>query len=327
MEEKNNIDFLIMPDKLEWETLTPSYGKVAICSLERGFATTLGNSLRRVMLFCIPGAAITSINIEGVKHEFSTIPGVVEDVPQLIANLKQAIIKIYTDKEGKKELVIDVKGGGEVRAGDIKTDNDVEILNPHLHIATLGKGKQLKITMEAQRGKSYVNAKKISVEDMPIGTIAIDALFSPIRKVDFKVENIRVGDRIDYEKLLLELWTNGAIAPEQALEYATEILIKHYEFVLDASRKEGVEEEVEETVLEEKKENKKELLSKNVSEFDLSVRSMNCLKAADIKTIGQLVKKTEEEMMQYKNFGKKSLDEMKDLLTKIGLSFKKTEDR
>ena len=326
MEEKNNIEFLIMPDKLEWENLTPSYGKVVIYSLERGFATTLGNSLRRVLLFCVPGTAITSVNIEGVKHEFSSIPGVVEDVPQIIANLKQTIIKMYNDKDDKKELLIDVQEEGEVRAGDIKTDKDIEILNPHLHIATLSKGKRLKIRMEVQRGKSYVHAKKIPIADLPVGTIAVDALFSPMRKVDFKVENTRVGERIDYEKLILEMWTNGTITPEQSLEYATEVLIKHYEFILDSSKKKGVKEEMEEEILEEKKEDKKELLSKNVSEFDLSVRSMNCLKAANIKTIGDLVKKTEEDMLQYKNFGKKSLEELRDLLAKLGLSFKTSKE-
>ena len=322
MEEKTKIEFLIMPDKLVWESLSSSYGKVVMYSLERGFATTLGNSLRRVLLFCVPGAAITSINIEGVKHEFSTIPGVVEDVPQLIANLKKVVIRMYGETDSKKEILLDVNGEGEVRAGDIKTDKDVEILNPHLHIASLGKGKHLKVKMEVQRGKSYVQAKKMPVADMPIGTIATDALFSPVNKVDFKVENTRVGDRIDYEKLLLEIWTNGTITPEQALEYATEVLIKHYEFVLESLRTKGVKEEIEEEILEEKKEDKKELLRKNVSEFDLSVRSMNCLKAANMKTIGDLVKKTEEEMLQYKNFGKRSLEELKALLEKLGLSFK-----
>ncbi len=322
MEEKNSIEFLIMPDKLEWENLTPSYGKVVIYSLERGFATTLGNSLRRVLLFCVPGTAVTSVNIEGVKHEFSAIPGVVEDVPQLIANLKQTIIKMHDDKGGKKELSLDVQNEGEVRAGDIKTDKDVEILNPHLHLATLSIGKHLKMKIEIQRGKSYVQARKVSTADLPIGTIAIDALFSPIKKVDFKVENTRVGDRVDYEKLLLEMWTNGTITPEQAMEYATKVLIKHYEFILDSFNKRGVKEEMEGEILEEKKEDKKELLSKNISEFDLSVRSMNCLKASNIKTIGELTRKTEEDMMQFKNFGKKSLEELRDLLSKLGLSFK-----
>lgn len=322
MEEKNNIEFLIMPDKLEWEKLTPFYGKVLIYSLERGFATTLGNSLRRVLLFCVPGAAITSINIEGVQHEFSAIPGVVEDVPQIIANLKQVIIKMYDNKVEKKELLIDVEEAGEVRAGDIKTDKDVEILNPHLHIATLSKGKHLKIRIEVQRGKSYVQAKQISLEGLPIGTIPIDALFSPLKKVDFKVENTRVGERIDYEKLILEMWTNGTITPEQSLEYATNVLIKHYEFVLANAQKKEVEKEVIGDSLKEKKEETKELLSRNISEFDLSVRSMNCLKTANIKTINDLVKRTEEDMMQFKNFGKKSMEELKDLLTKIGLSFK-----
>jgi DNA-directed RNA polymerase subunit alpha len=326
MEEKNKIEFLIMPEKLEWEKLTESYGKVVIYSLERGFATTLGNSLRRMLLFCIPGAAITSINIEGVKHEFSSIPGVLEDVPQLIANLKQTIIKIHDEKGGKKELLLDVHGEGEIRAGDIKTDKDVEILNPHLHLATLGKGKRLKISIQVERGKSYIQAKKMSIADMPIGTVAVDALFSPVKKVDFKVENTRVGDRIDYEKLALEMWTNGTITPEKALEYATEVLIKHYEFVLESLMKKDVKEEIEEEILKEnKKEDKKGLLSKNLSEFDLSVRSMNCLKLGNIKTLGDLVKRTEEDMMQIKNFGKKSLEELSDLLAKLGLSFKKAE--
>jgi len=328
MEENNKIEFLIMPEKLEWEKLTEVYGKVVMYSLERGFATTLGNSLRRMLLFCIPGAAVTSINIDGVKHEFSSIPGVVEDVPQIIANLKQTIIKVYDEKGSKKELSLDVRGEGEVRAGDIKTDKDVEILNPHLHIATLGKGKRLKISIQVERGKSYIQAQKISVADMPIGTIAVDALFSPVKKVDFKMENTRVGDRIDYEKLVLEIWTNGAISPDKALEYATEVLIKHYEFILDSLRRKDVKEEIEEEIIKEnKKEDKKGILSKTLSEFDLSVRSMNCLKAGHLKTVGDLVKKTVEEMMQIKNFGKKSLEELTELLDKLGLSFKKTEDK
>jgi DNA-directed RNA polymerase subunit alpha len=328
MEENNKIEFLIMPEKLEWEKLTESYGKVVIYSLERGFATTLGNSLRRMLLFCIPGAAITSINIEGVKHEFSSIPGVLEDVPQFIANLKQTIIKVRDEKGGKKELLLDVQGEGEIRAGDIKTDKDVEILNPHLHLATLGKGKRLKVNIQVERGKSYIQAKKMSVADMPIGTIAVDALFYPIKKVDFKVENTRVGDRIDYEKLVLEMWTNGTITPDKALEYATEVLIKHYGFILDSLKKKDVKEEIEGEILKEnKKEDKKGLLSKNLSEFDLSVRSMNCLKAGNIKTLGDLAKRTEEEMMQIKNFGKKSLEELNDLLAKLGLSFKKTKEK
>ena len=321
-EEKSNIEYMIMPDKLEWAELTPSYGKVVIYSLERGFATTLGNSLRRVLLFCIPGAAITSVQIEGVQHEFSTVPGVVEDVPRIIANLKKTIIKMYDSTGAKKELLLDVKEKGEIRAGDIKTDKDVEIINPHLHIATLTQGKHLKIRMEVQRGKSYVPVKKMHLDNVPVGTIAIDALFSPLTRVNFRVESTRVEERIDYEKLILEMWTNGTIAPDEALEYAAKVLIKHYEFVITGLQKKEIEEEVTEESPDEKKKEKKEILSKNVSEFDLSVRSMNCLKAANIKTISQLVKKTEEDMMQFKNFGKKSLDELKDLLTKLGLSFK-----
>ncbi len=328
MEENSKIEFIIMPEKLEWEKLTDSYGKVVMYSFERGFATTLGNSLRRMLLFCIPGAAITSINIEGVKHEFSSIPGVLEDVPQLIANLKQTIIKVYEEGSGKKEVSLDVQGEGEIRAGDIKTDKTVEILNPHLHLASLGKGKRLKINIQVERGKSYMQAQKMSVADMPVGTIAVDALFSPVKKVDFKVENTRVGDRIDYEKLALEIWTNGAITPDKALEYATEVLIRHFEFIANNLRKEDVAEEIEkETLKENKKEDKKGLLSKNLSEFDLSVRSMNCLKVGNIKTLSDLVKRTEEDMMQLKNFGKKSLDELSGLLSKLGLSFKKTEEK
>jgi DNA-directed RNA polymerase subunit alpha len=215
-----------------------------------------------------------------------------------------------------------VRGIRKNRAGDIKTDKDVEILNPHLHIATLNKGHSLKIRMEVQKGKSYVSAKQIPVTDLPLGTIPVDALFSPVKKVNFKIEKTRVGEKIDYEKLVLEIWTDGSVTTEESLEYATQVLIKHYEFILTSSKGKKVKKEVTEEISEEKKEDTKALLSKSVSEFDLSVRSMNCLKASKIKTIGDLVKKTEEQMMQYKNFGKKSLDELKDLLTKMGLSFK-----
>lgn len=325
MEENNDLRYLVMPNKLKWEELTPFYGKVAVSSLERGFATTLGNSLRRVLLFCIPGVAITSVRIEGVQHEFSTIPGIVEDVPQLIANLKQTIIKFYDEEVEEKELKLEVEGEGEIRAGDIKADKDVEILNPHLHIATIDKGKKLNITLQAKKGKNYIPAKGISIEGLPIGTIAVDALFSPIKKVDFKVAQTLLGERTDYEKLILQVWTDGTITPEKALEYASNVLIKHYQFILENSHKKEPQEEIVEEILEEDTGEKKELLSKNIAEFDLSVRSMNCLKASKIKTIGDLVKKTEEEMLQYKNFGKKSLDELKELLEKRGLSFKSSK--
>ena len=325
MEEMYNLDYLIMPDKIEWEEINPSYGKVAISSLERGFATTLGNSLRRVLLFCIPGTAITSVKIDGVQHEFSTIPGVVEDVPQIIANLKQTIIKFFDEEAKKDELILEVEEKGEVRAGDIKTDKNVEILNPHLHIATLDKKKKLKIVMQVEKGKSYVPVKKSAAHDMPIGSIQVDALYSPVKKVNFKVEHTLLGERTDYEKLVLDIWTDGTIAPDEALEYAADVLIKHYQLIITGSKNKESKEEIVEEILEEGAEEKKGLLSKNIAEFDLSVRSMNCLKAAKIKTLGDLVKKTEEEMMQFKNFGKKSLDELRELLDKKGLSFKESQ--
>lgn len=321
MEEEKNSGYLVMPDKIEWEKLTLFYGKVVIQPLERGFSTTLGNSLRRVLLSSISGAAITSVKIDGVQHEFSTIPGVVEDVPQVISNLKQIIIKLYDGSEGKKFL-LDVKEPGEVRAGDIQADKDAEILNPRLHIATLNEGAHLRIEMEVGKGKGYLPASRDAIANAPVGTIPVDALFSPIKKVNFKVEDTRVGERTDYEKLTLEIWTDGSITPDESLECANRILIQHFEFILESLKKQA-KERITEALGKGKLEDREKLLSKNIADFDLSVRSINCLKRTNVNTIGDLIQKREEEMLQYKNFGKKSLQELKDLLSSMGLSFKK----
>lgn len=309
---KEDIKYLVMPEKLEWEKITPFYGKVVMVPLEKGFGTTLGNSLRRVFFSSIPGVAITSVKIENVQQEFSTLPGIEEDVPQIISNLKQMIIKVYGEQ--KKEIILDAKNEGEVRAGDIEKDGDVEILNPHLHIATLQKGAHLKIRMGIRKGKGYLPANKIPLEDTPIGTIPLDAVFSPIKRVNFNTEDTRVGERTDYEKLTLEIWTNGSITPDQSLQYATEVLIHHYGFISKGLEKKEVVEKDEE---------KEKLLLRKITNFDLSVRSMHCMDVANIHTIGDLVQKTEKEMLQYKNFGEKSLQEIKALLTSMGLSFKK----
>jgi len=318
MPEKET-EYLVMPENLEWETLTPVYGKVAIYPLERGFATTLGNSLRRVLLSSIPGAAITSVKIEGVEHRFSSIPGVVEDVPEVIANLKQVIIKL-SGEDGK--AWIETKEKGEVRAEDIKGIQSVEIFNLHLHIATLNGNVPLKMEVEVKKGKGYVPAEKFPGEDLPIGTIPIDALFSPINRVTFNAEDTRVGEKTDYEKLILELWTNGSITPEEAFKCANKILIQHQLFLLKGK----IIEEEEAAIGEEKAGEKGELLSKEITDFDLSVRTSNCLNAANIKTLGDLAQKTREEMLQTKNFGKKCLQELEDLLGSMNLSFGSEEE-
>jgi len=295
-------------------THTPFYGKFVCEPLERGFGITLGNALRRVLLSSLQGAAITSLKVDGVLHEFSTMPGVKEDVTDLVLSLKRVHLKLHTSEP--KELRLEVKGEGEVRAGDIITDETVEIINPELALATLSKEGRLSVVMKAQWGKGYVPAEFNKSEDDPIGTLAMDAVFSPIRKVSYKITNARVGRRTDYDKLTIEIWTNGAVHPEDALAQAAKILREQFLVFLNF-------EEEDKPIEEEKPEREPEInenLFRSVSELELSVRSANCLKNADIKFIGELVQRTEADMLKTKNFGRKSLNEIKEILADMGLN-------
>jgi DNA-directed RNA polymerase subunit alpha len=307
---------LIKPKKLdvERETLTPFYGKFYAEPFERGFGITIGNSLRRILLSSLQGAAITSVKIDGVLHEFTSIPDVKEDVTDIILNLKEIKVKLHTD--GPKTIRIEAKGEGLVKASDIITDETVEITNRDHPIATLPPDGKLKMEMVVKRGKGYVPAEKNKEEGQPIGTIPIDAIFSPVTKVNYTVTNARVGQITDYDKLTLEVWTNGCVRPEDAVAYAAKILKDQLSIFINFEE----EPETEEEELEEEQEKLNEHLFKSVDELELSVRSANCLKHANIKLIGELVQKTESEILATKNFGRKSLNEIKEILAEMGLS-------
>jgi len=307
-----------MPKKLtqDEKSYSQSYGKFAAEPFERGFGATIGNSLRRILISSIEGAAVTSVKIDGVLHEFSTIPGVQEDVPQIILNLKQLVLRSHS--RTPKVLRLKASKKGEVTAEKIVTDDTVEIINPDLHIATLTKNTTFNMELEIGKGRGYVPSERNKKEGQAIGVIPVDSVFAPVRRVDFHVDDSRVGQITDYDKLILEIWTNGSVDPKEALLYSSHILQRH----LDVFSKLG-EVEVEEDKEEESKEDQ-ELLKKiklPVSEMELSVRSGNCLREARIKTIGELVKKTEQDMLQYRNFGKKSLTEIKEILKTMGLGF------
>ncbi len=308
---------LELPKKLSWdeETQSPIYGKLIAEPLERGYGVTVGNGLRRVLLSSLEGAAVTSVRIESVLHEFSTIPGVREDVTEIILNLKQLLIRLHGREP--RTLWIKARGEREVRAADIIKDSQVEILNPNLHLATLNKEAKLGMEVEVGLGKGYVSAEKNKKEDQPIGVIPVDSIFSPVRKVSYNVENTRVGQETDYDRLILEVWTDGTISPQEAVEKAAEIMKKH--FAMFVSPEEEIEKEVEDLSEEEKK--RRECLKMNVSELELSVRAANCFKEAEIETVTDLVQKTEADMLKYPNFGKKSLSEVKEILAEMGLSF------
>jgi DNA-directed RNA polymerase subunit alpha len=307
---------LIKPRGLtvDQESLTNTYGKFVAEPLERGFGITLGNSLRRVLLSSLQGAAITSIKIEGVEHEFMTIPEVAEDVTDIILNLKEVLLQIHANEV--KTVRIEAEGPKEIKAGDIIADGQVEVLNPGHHLLTISEGGRVRLEMTARRGRGYVPADKNKVAGSPIGTIPIDALFSPIRKVNYQVTNARVGQQTDYDKLTLEVWTDGSVAPADAVAYAAKIVKEQISIFINFDEAEEPVEEVK--PVEEAKLN--ENLFRSVDELELSVRSANCLQNANIKTIGDLVQKTEAEMLKTKNFGRKSLKEIKEILAEMGLS-------
>ncbi len=307
---------------IDESTYSPFYGKFIAEPLERGYGVTLGNALRRVLLSSIEGAAVTNIKIGGVLHEFSTIEGVKEDVPEIILNIKNLVLRSYS--KTPRKIYIKEKGEKEVKARDLIVDESIEIINPDLHIATLtSPDAKLEIEMEVGRGRGFVPAEMNKREDAPIGVIPIDSIFTPVRKVSLHVENTRVGKRTDYDRLILEVYTNGSIEPKEALIYAARVLNKHLELFFTLG--ELPEEETEELTPEEIALYEK--LRIPISELELSVRSANCLREANIKTLADLVEKTEAQLLSYKNFGKKSLNEIVNLLKSMGLSLGMNVDR
>lgn len=301
-----------------------SYGRFVVEPLERGYGTTLGNSLRRILLSSLPGSAVSNVKIDGVLHEFSVIPGVKEDVTEIILNLKCLAIKNTSEGNESKVAYIDVEDEGEVTAKDIKADSDIEILNPDLHIATLSGGPNSKLYMEItiSNGRGYVGADKNKKEDQPIGMLPVDSIFTPVTRVNFLVENTRVGQITDYDKLTLEVWTNGTIAPDEAVSYGAKLLNEHLALFIDLSNNAKNTE-----ILVEKEEGKKEkVLEMSIEELDLSVRSYNCLKRAGINTVEDLACKTEDEMMKVRNLGKKSLEEVLNKLAELGLALRPSDD-
>ena len=307
---------LISPKKLELDPKTSSrfFGKFACEPLERGFGITIGNALRRIMLSSLQGAAITSVKIDAVLHEFSTIPGVREDVTDIVLNLKEVRLKLHGEEP--RTIEVDKAGAGAVTAGDFNYPPEVEILNPEQHIATLSKDGRLRMEMQVKSGKGYVPAERNVEEDAAIGVIPMDAIFSPIRRVNYVVSQARVGQITDYDKLTMEIWTDGSVMPEDALAFAAKILKEQMTTFINFDEEPEVEPKEEEE--EEPKLN--DNLFRSVDELELSVRSANCLKNANIRLIGELVQKTEAEMLKTKNFGRKSLNEIKEILTEMGLS-------
>ncbi len=311
--EKPNIKCL----EIDNET---NYAKFVCEPLERGYGVTIGNSLRRILLSSLPGAAITSVKIEGVVHEFSTIANVVEDVPEIIVNLKMVRLKLHANEE--KIIRLDVKGEGEVTAGDIITDDGVEVLNPELHIATLSEGAHLQMEMTVEMGRGYNSAEKNKKDNQPLGILPIDSIFTPVKKVNYAVENTRVGQNIDFDKLTIELWTDGSLAPYEALSLAAKVMTSHLELFIDLS-----ETAKNTQVMIEKEEDKKEkVLEMSIEDLELSVRSFNCLKRAGISTVEDITNMTESEMMKVRNLGKKSLDEVTFKLRSLGLDFAQEEE-
>lgn len=308
---------LQMPKKIEPDekTLTDDYGRFIIAPLERGFGLTIGNSLRRVLLSSIQGAAVTAVKIEGVLHEFSTIPGVLEEVTDVILNIKNVRVKMTEDTT--RTLYLKAANKKDVKAKDIEKDPTVEIMNPDAHIATLSDGAKLDMELKIETGRGYVSAEQLKDRHQPIGVINVDALFSPVLRVNYAVEDIRVGQRTDYDKLILEIWTDKTISPSDALAHAAKILKDH--MLLFITFEEEPEVMVEE--VDEETEALRKLLQTSVEELELSVRSSNCLKAAKMKTLGDLVRKTESEMLKYRNFGKKSLAELAKVLEGYNLHF------
>ena len=296
-----------------------TYGKFIIEPLERGFGNTLGNALRRVLLSSLPGVAVTTIKIEGIQHEFSTVPGVTEDVSEIILNLKALSAKLYSDQ--MKTVTIDVKGPCEVKAKDIVVDDELEFVDPEAHIATLNEDAHLQMTLTVDSGRGYVSADKNKYPNMPIGVIPIDSIFTPIKKVNYSVSDTRVGQITDYDKLTLEVWTDGSVQPDEAISLAAKILTEHLTLFV------GLTDQVTTIAFTDQEDDKKEkVLEMTIEELDLSVRAYNCLKRAGINTISELVQRNQEDMMKVRNLGRKSLEEVEQKLEALGLSLRPSEE-
>jgi len=307
---------LHMPKGIVKEKGEPKYGKFVVEPLERGWGVTLGNALRRVLMSSLQGAAVVSARFEGASHEFSTLEGVKEDVAEIILNLKRLRVKLLSDEDAT--LRIDVSGEGIVRAEHIEGNPAVKILNPDLHIATLSKTGSLTVELRVSDGRGYVGSEELKREDDPLGVIPIDADFSPVTKVSYEVTDTRVGQRTDFNRLEIEIWTDGSLEPEDAMAYAAKLLVDHVEMLINF---EGDLESPEEVVRDEERDRVKGLLKMRVDELELSVRSSNCLRCANIHTLSDLVRNQESEMLKYKNFGRKSLVELNEVLSNIGLRF------
>ena len=295
------------------------YGKFVVEPLERGFGHTLGNSLRRVLLSSLPGVAVSSVHIEGVQHEFSTVPGVKEDVTEIILNLKSLAATMYTD--GPKTVVIDAQGPCEVTAGSIKVDDEVQIINPEMHIATLNEDAHLQMQLTLEKGRGYVSADKNKNASMPIGVIPMDSIFTPIRKVNYTVEDTRVGQITDYDKLTLEIWTNGTLKPEEAISGAAKILSEHLNLFVSLT-----DQVIPVSMVQPEADDKGKVLEMTIEELDLSVRAYNCLKRAGINSVAELVQRNQEDMMKVRNLGRKSLEEVEQKLEALGLGLRPNEE-
>ncbi len=306
-----------MPKKIVVEEHTPTYGRFVAEPLERGYGVTFGNSLRRMLLSCIDGVAVTSVKIDGALHEFSAVEGVLEDVTDIVLNIKRLVFKAHGTFP--KKVHIKKKGPGEVTASDIVTDETVEVVNKDHHIATITGDVEFYMEMELERGRGYLPAEE-NKKERPVGTIGVDAIFSPVQRVSYRVENTRVGQQTDYDRLIIEVFTNGAIEPKEALVYSATVLRKYLDIFSELGHIEEEEGGEDESSLTPEERELAEKLRMPISELELSVRSTNCLSQANIKTIGELVMKTEQEMLSYRNFGKKSLNEIKEVLAKLGLS-------
>ncbi|SDJ70226.1 DNA-directed RNA polymerase subunit alpha [Salimicrobium halophilum] len=310
--EKPNIETVEISDD-------STFGKFVVEPLERGYGTTLGNSLRRILLSSLPGAAVTSVQIDGVLHEFSTIEGVMEDVTTVVLNLKKLALKIYSDEE--KTLEVDVQGEGKVTAADITHDSDVEVLNPDLHIATLDSNTTLRMRITAESGRGYRPAEGNNHEDLPIGVIPVDSIFTPVSRVTYQVENTRVGHISNFDKLTLDVWTDGSIRPEEAISLGAKVYMEHLNIFV------GLTDEAKnaEIMVEKEEDQKEKVLEMTIEELDLSVRSYNCLKRAGINTVQELANKSEDDMMKVRNLGRKSLEEVKYKLNELGLGLRKED--
>ncbi|HHT42953.1 MAG TPA: DNA-directed RNA polymerase subunit alpha [Firmicutes bacterium] len=306
--------------RIEKVELTDNYGKFVVEPLERGYGLTLGNALRRILLSSLPGTAVTSVHIDGVLHEFSTIEGVVEDTVDIVLNLKKLLVKLHTDEP--VTIRVEADEPGPLLAGHISTDPSVEILNPDLVIATLQEGAELKMDITVAKGRGYVSAERNKRPEHPIGLIPVDSIFTPVTKAVYTIEDTRVGQITDYDRLVLEVWTNRTIAPDSAVSLAAKILMEHIKLFTDLTESVGSVE----IMVEKEEESIDRLMEMTVEELDLSVRSYNCLKRAGINTVDELIRKTEEDMMKVRNLGKKSLAEIKEKLAELGLSLRKSDE-